>query len=91
MNRYALIKAGVVTNVIMWDGDTDRWQAPEDVELILVDEGWGIAPGDLYENGEFYRPLPPEPEVDADGYMVQDGVRMTDENGQWITAETYYA
>lgn len=90
MNRYALIKAGVVTNVIMWDG-SDRWTPPADVEMILVDDGWGFGPGDLYVNGEFYRPLPPEPEVDADGYMVQNGVRMTDENGQWITAEAYYA
>ena len=89
MNRYALIKNGTVANVVIWDG-SDRWTPPADVELILVDEGWGFGPGDLYVDGEFLRPLPPEPEVDDEGYMVVDGVRMTDENGQWITATTYY-
>lgn len=93
MNRYALIDAnGLVTNVVRWDG-SDRWSPPDGVTLVLLDEGWGFGPGDEYDfqTGEFYRPLPPEPTVDEDGYMVQDGVRLTDENGQWITAEAYYA
>ena len=91
IQRYALIKNEQVDNVVAWDGDTTKWQAPEDVTLVMVDEGWGFGVGDLYIGGEFFRPVPPEPEVDAEGYMVQNGVRMTDENGQWITAEVYYA
>ena len=91
INRYALIKDEVVINVVAWDG-SDRWAPPEDVEMVLLDEGWGFGVGDHYINGEFLRPLPPEPDVDSDGYMVtSDGVRMTDENGQWITSEVYYA
>jgi hypothetical protein len=90
IKRYALIKQDVVVQVCYWDG-TDRWTPPEDVTLVLIDEGWGFGVGDIYENGQFYRPVTPEPEVDDDGYMVQSGVRMTDENGQWITAEAYYA
>ncbi|RPI66253.1 MAG: hypothetical protein EHM43_11670 [Ignavibacteriae bacterium] len=91
MNRYALIKGEVVDNVVLWDGDETRWTPPQDVTLVMVDDGWGFGVGDLYIDGVFYRPVPPEPTVDADGYMVQNGVRMTDENGQWITAESYYA
>jgi hypothetical protein len=91
MNRYALIKGELVDNVVLWDGDTERWRPPSDVTLVLVDDGWGFGVGDLYIDGVFYRPVPPEPTVDDEGYMVQNGVRMTDENGQWITAEVYYA
>ncbi len=90
-NRYALIRGDEVINVVLSDGDTDRWTPPEDVTLIMVDEGWGFGVGDIYEDGQFYRPVPPEPTVDEQGYMVQNGVRMTDANGQWITAESYYA
>jgi hypothetical protein len=90
VNRYALIKDGVVVNVVAWDG-TDRWTPPEDVELVLLDDGWGFGVGDLYIDGAFYRPIPPDPEVDAEGYIVQNGVRLTDANGQWITSEAYYA
>ena len=89
--RYALITGETVTNVVEWDGDTTKWTPPEDVTLVMVDEGWGFGVGDYYINGEFLRPLPPEPDVDSEGYMVTaDGVRMTDENGQWILAIDYY-
>ena len=90
VNRYALIENEIVVNVILWNG-TNEWTPPENVTLVLVDEGWGFGVGDLYIDGVFYRPVAPDPEVDAEGYMVQNGVRLTDENGQWITAESYYA
>ena len=90
IQRYALIKNDTVSNVVLWDG-SDKWTPPEDVTLVMVDEGWGFGVGDLYIDGVFYRPVPPEPEVDADGYMVANGQRLTDWQGQWITAESYYA
>lgn len=90
MARYGLIKDGVVDNVVEWDGDTNKWQPPADIELVLMDEGEGFGVGDLYTNGVFERPHY-DAEVDADGYMTYRGVRMLDENGQWITAEVYYA
>lgn len=71
MNRYALIKQnqsdpsiGDVVNVCIWDGDTKRWQPPEDVDLVKVDEGWGFGTGDIYEyaTGDFYRVVPPNDE-----------------------------
>lgn len=90
VRRYALIRDGVVVQVVKWDG-SDRWTPPEDVEMVVVDDGFGFGAGDLYIDGQFYRPVTPEPEVDAEGFMVLNGVRMTDENGQWITSEAYYA
>lgn len=90
VRRYALIRDGIVIQVIKWDG-TDRWSPPEDVSLVMVDDGWGFGVGDLYIDGVFYRPVKPEPEVDDEGYMAINGQRLTDANGQWITAEAYYA
>lgn len=57
INRYALIKNGIVTNVVLWDGDEKRWQPPEDVDAVVVDDGWGFGCGDIYEyaTGDFYR------------------------------------
>lgn len=34
VRRWAHIKNGVVENVSNWDGDTWRWQPPEDVQMI---------------------------------------------------------
>lgn len=28
MTRYAIIQGGIVTNVVLWDGDTAKWQPP---------------------------------------------------------------
>ena len=36
MNRYAIIKDGVVINVIIWDGESN-WKAPEGTQLIKSD------------------------------------------------------
>ncbi|MCA8411574.1 hypothetical protein LGN03_08965 [Burkholderia multivorans] len=46
--NYAIVESGVVTNVIVWDGNTDSstggWQPPEGRDVIPVapptDIGW---------------------------------------------------
>jgi hypothetical protein len=34
MNTYAIVENGVVTNAIMWDGDTSKWQPPQGMVLV---------------------------------------------------------
>lgn len=47
--RYAMIRDGIVQNISLWDGDTTRWQPPEDMLVIpapdYVGVGWGYADG----------------------------------------------
>jgi len=77
-NNYALIKQnqsdpsiGDVVNVCVWDGNRydpetkTGWNPPEDVDLVMVDAGWGFGTGDIYEyaTGDFYRIVAPNDEV----------------------------
>ncbi|EHK66008.1 hypothetical protein [Achromobacter arsenitoxydans] len=46
MNKYALVKDGVVANVVVWDGNEATWQAPAGHIAVIADEfvsiGWGF-------------------------------------------------
>ena len=35
MQNYLIIEGGVVTNVIVWDGDTQTWQPPQDTTMLV--------------------------------------------------------
>ena len=50
--RYALIKNGVVENVVEWDGDDDLFSDYEylNVENVVCGPGW------RYSDGEFTAP-----------------------------------
>lgn len=37
VSRYAVIEAGVVTNVVMWDGDPASWVPPEGAQVVPFD------------------------------------------------------
>ena len=84
---------GLVTNAIVV-ADASRaesWPTP-DGALVLVDQ-YGSGVGDLVElsTGAVLRPIAPDPEVDEDGYILnQDGTRMTNAKGQPMTAEDYF-
>lgn len=56
--RYAMVKDNVVVNVVLWDGDTAKWQPPTDGTIMIPNE-W-VGPGDWYEEAEqrFYRAIP---------------------------------
>ncbi|MCO4875783.1 hypothetical protein VOI32_15600 [Paraburkholderia caribensis] len=59
MNRYALIESSVVTNVILWDGNTEMWQPPEGTTAVEVTADAGPAYiGGTYVDGHFT--LPPD-------------------------------
>lgn len=63
MSQYALIENGVVTNVIVWDGDAENWSAPEGVTTHLINEGEIICIGYTYDGTAFTAPpeLAPTP------------------------------
>lgn len=55
-NSYAVVKDGIVINIVVWDGETE-WQ-PDDGEAVKIDNVAGI--GWLYDGKEFTPP--PEPD-----------------------------
>lgn len=57
---YAIVNAGVVVNVVEWDGDTAIWSPPEGTEAVLVQEGMTPYIGLAYANGVFAQPVPPQ-------------------------------
>lgn len=59
--RYAMIRGGVVENVVLWDGETD-WNPGAD--WTVTDCPSEVGPGWTYEGGEFIPPpiVEPEPE-----------------------------
>ena len=58
--KYALIEAGTVTNVIVWDGKAG-WAPPSGVQAVAVPDDAPVSLGSRYEDGEFIVPEPPEP------------------------------
>lgn len=56
--RYAMVKNNVVYNVVLWDGDVEKWQPPNDGTIMIANDWSG--PGDWWEESEqrFYRALP---------------------------------
>lgn len=55
-NSYAVVKDGIVINIVVWDGETE-WQ-PDDGEAVKIDDVAGI--GWLYDGKKFTPP--PEPD-----------------------------
>lgn len=54
--KYALIENNVVTNIVLWDGDTSKWQPPHNAIVIKTNLAYI---GDWWEESEgiFYRPI----------------------------------
>lgn len=56
---FALIdkETRAVVNVIAWDGDTNKWQPPAQLDCVFIDqEGVGI--GWSYIDGKWIEPVP---------------------------------
>lgn len=61
--NYALIEAGVVTNVIVWDGKSG-WAPPAGVQAVAVPADVPVCPGYTYKGGKFAAPpAPAQPPV----------------------------
>lgn len=61
MSEYAMIKDGIVENVVIWDGDLDTWSPPEGYVMIEIKPEYGqVSIGDNYKDGEFSTPTTSE-------------------------------
>lgn len=56
MNRFAIIRAGSVDNVILLDDDSD-FDPGEGAELVAIGENV-VSPGDLFDGATFSAPVP---------------------------------
>jgi hypothetical protein len=57
-SRYAMLKAKVVVNICIWNGDNNTWTPPEDIEMIKLKDDQFPNQGDLYQDGMFKAPKP---------------------------------
>lgn len=60
--NYAIIKNGIVTNVIIWDGEVDIGLA-DDEQAVLVPDGVIAYIGHGYKDGIFESPAIPDEDV----------------------------
>jgi len=68
IERWCIIRDGVVQNVVAWDGDTKTWTPPSDAEMVRAAETSSI--GDLWNGAEFQKPLIAEPAPQPDALDV---------------------
>ena len=61
MKTYAIIENGLVTNTVVWDGDTDTWLPPEGSAAVEVEEGACVCIGYLFDGASFSEPPKPAP------------------------------
>lgn len=60
--RYAVVRDGIVENVVLWDGESD-WASPDGASLVL-DGGQVASPGDTWDGDGFTRAVPVAAEPD---------------------------
>lgn len=75
MPRYAIVESGVVSNVVVWDGESD-WAAPDDAVAVILQDGAQIEPGYAYDGANFSAPVSPPPAL-ADAQAAQIAI-LTD-------------
>jgi hypothetical protein len=52
---YAIVENGIVTNTIVWDGESE-WVPPEGVSVVEVPSDTVAGPGFSYSGGKFVAP-----------------------------------
>lgn len=50
-SNYAIVENGTVTNVVIWDGNTETWQPPTGAQAVLATEDAII--GATYDGTKF--------------------------------------
>lgn len=56
-DQYAIVENGVVTNMILWDGDTESWSPPAGISAVSVADGLEIGIGWAYNGTSFAAPV----------------------------------
>ena len=56
MNRYAMVENGVVTNVIIWDGNAEAWQPPAGSAVNLLTDDSPVGPGWTFDGANYSAP-----------------------------------
>lgn len=80
MANWALIKDGVVINVIVWDWDGSEENDPlPDYVKIQVQDGVRCNPGWLWNGTDFIDPNAPQPPTNAELYKLA----LTSRNAQY--------
>ena len=51
---YAIIENQTITNIVVWDGDTNEWSPPDGSIAVLLDTP-SIGIGDSYIDGKFVK------------------------------------
>ncbi|MDX3986180.1 MAG: hypothetical protein QHC88_13090 [Achromobacter sp.] len=71
MDRFALIANGLVSSVVLWDGDVGGWQPPRgNFAVKCADE---VAPGWSYKDGAFLSPpLPERPAIEKTQFSPRE-------------------
>lgn len=59
MNQYAIIEAGIVANVVLWDGNAENWQPPSGATAIAIPVGQVVNPGYTWNGAIFSAPPTP--------------------------------
>jgi hypothetical protein len=59
MNNYAIVESGVVTNIIVWNGDASIWSAPSGAEPVLIGANVMVDIGYTYDGATFKAPSQP--------------------------------
>lgn len=55
-SRYAIVENGVVTNVILWDGDSSIWQPPAGAIANLLPNGSPVGPDYTFDGEKYLAP-----------------------------------
>lgn len=56
INRYAIVENGMVTNVILWDGNTETWQPPMGSTANLLPNDSPVGPGWTFDGTDYAGP-----------------------------------
>lgn len=72
MKRYAMIKDGVVENVVIWDGVTP-WKPGSEYQLVDMTTAniLDIGPKDQFDGVKFTKPPPPPREKTIDEKLAE--------------------
>lgn len=54
--RYAVIEAGIVTNIIVWNGNTATWSPPPQVVTVPLPSDSMVTIGATYDGETFSNP-----------------------------------